>query len=227
MYTDLYGLGLLTYSFVAYAEPNTGMGSGALSWSHLSADLEPEKWTYDAWAYSYANALSFVGGPTANSWGATIKYLRQDTPYEESGSGYGLDVGFLQKNHRLSWGVCARDILSSLSWSTGDNDIVPVNITAGLSYATDPQILLALDMDLTFEDVPRAVRAGAEWSLTNNLAIRGGLSKIFQEDSSIAFSGGLGFNSEVAANSVISGNYAFVSSNELGGTHYFSLGYSF
>ena len=227
MYTDLYGLGLLTHSFLAYVEPDSGMGSGALSWSHLSADLEPEQWTYDAWAYSYANSLSVGRGSTGNSWGATIKYLTQNSPYEQSATGYGLDIGFLQKNRAFSWGICVQDLLSNMSWSTGEADAIPINIMAGLSYVSDPRLLLALDIDLTFEDMPRAIRLGGEWTLTENVSIRGGLSKIFQDDSSITFSGGLGFNTEVATASNISGNYAFVSSDQLEGTHYFSLGFAF
>ncbi len=54
IYTDLYGLGLLKQSFLSFIEPTTGMGAGGISWSRLSADLEPEKWNYDLYSYSYA-----------------------------------------------------------------------------------------------------------------------------------------------------------------------------
>jgi len=76
MYTDLYGMGLISHSFLCFAEPDKGLGSGALSWSHLLANLEPEEWILDIITYSYANYLfNKESYPLKLSWGVCVQDL--------------------------------------------------------------------------------------------------------------------------------------------------------
>ena len=93
-YSDLYGLGLLKHSFLAFVEPTSTMGSGGIVWNHLSANLEPEKWEFDLWAYSYANIFHPKDSTLRDkfsSWGVSLKYLRQFV-LGENASGYSVDL---------------------------------------------------------------------------------------------------------------------------------------
>ncbi len=226
MYTNLYGLGLLSHSFLSFAEPNTGMGSGALSWSHLSANLEPEEWTYDCWTYSYADYLFNSENFPLNSWGANIKYIQQNI-LDISASGYSFDLSYLGKNESLSWGICVQDFFSQINWGTGHVDILPMNIMAGVAFTINQRGLIALDVELSPEDIPRNLKLGGEWKMGENIFLRGGLVRKFQKEENLNFSGGIGFKINLNATNGLLFNYAFTSSTEFPGTHYLSLSIGF
>ncbi|MBE0479326.1 hypothetical protein IBX65_09485 [Candidatus Aerophobetes bacterium] len=227
MYTDLYGLGLLSHSFLSFAEPDMGMGSGALSWSHLSANLEPETWSYDLWAYSYANYLFnredfFI----SNSWGINLKYLRQTTPHEDA-SGYSFDVSYLGKSEKLSWGICIQDVFSRIDWQTGHTDTLPLNIMLGIAFNLNQVALIALDLDVSPTDILRGMRLGGEWELTRNIFFRAGLSQKLQKDENLNFSTGIGLGTDFLSALNFVFNYAFTTSTEFAGTHYLSFSFIF
>ena len=225
MYTDLYGMRLLGHSFISYAEPDTGMGSGAISWSHLSANLEPEEWSCDVWAYSYANYLFNKERYPLRSWGINAKYIRQITPYEDA-SGYSFDIGYLSRGEKISLGICIQDIFSRIDWETGHTDTLPLNVMAGISFNMD-SLLISLSADSSTTDVPRNLRIGLEWKLGERIFLRGGLVKKFQQDENRIYSAGIGFKTNVGTASYLSFDYAFVTSQDFNETHYFSLSFGF
>lgn len=233
MYTDLYSLGLLRQSFLSFVEPTTGMGAGGISWSRLSADLEPEKWSSDLYSYSYAQFFSqnklTTSRKTFSSWGINIKYLRETSPWGNA-SGYGLDVGFLTRGEKFSWGASIQDLISQIKWTTGKKESIPINIKLGTVYRFTPQFLTALDIDVSWQDLPKNIRLGSEWWVQPNIALRLGAVKAFQKNADLTFSAGLGlyfpFQNRKAI-SMIAFNYALSSHENLALTHYFSLSFGF
>ena len=232
MWVDFYSLGLSKQSFLSFVEPNAGMGAGGISWSHLSADLEPEKWNYNLFSYSYAQSLfhnKVISSKTlSGSGGINLKYLKQTTD-EGNGSGYSLDIGFLIWGTRASAGVNIQDLISQIEWSTGEKKSIPTNIKLGTAYRLNPRLLLALDMNASWQDFPKDIRLGSEWWLRRNMALRLGIVKTFQGND-IKASGGLGFYLPIpkkfAGIKALSFDYA-LSYDSLGNTHRFSLSFIF
>ena len=233
MYSDLYGLGLLTHSFLCFTEPSPHKGAGELSWNHLSANLEPEKWSYDLFCYSYGQFLSKAETPSEeafNAWGVNLKYLKQTTDLEDA-TGYSLDVGFLKREKKFSWGVSLQNVLSQIDWQTGKKESIPLNIKMGTAYKPVPRFLLALDTNLSLENLLEDISLGGEWCFSNRIALRLGIVKTFQEESDLSLSGGLGFYLPVQAKTKITRgigfDYAFSYHKVLGNTHHFSLSFEF
>lgn len=230
MRADLYGLGLLHHYFLSFVEPTTGMGAGGISWSRLSADLEPEKWSYDLIFYSYGQFLSsskLSPKEAFSSWGVNIKYLKQTTTWEE-GSGYGLDAAFFIRRRKFSWGAKVENLISQLKWGTQRKESMPLTLKLGTVYRFSPRGLLALDLDSSREDFPREIRLGGEWRPIPGIGIRLGVVKIFQKFADFSFTAGLGFHIPLGKTiERIELNYAFSYNRDLRHTHRFSLSYSF
>jgi len=233
MYSDLYGLGLLTHSFLCFAEPATGKGAGEISWNHLSANLEPEKWNYDLFCYSYGQFLSgekMISEETFSAWGVNLKYLKQTTELEDA-TGYGLDVSFLRRERKLSWGVNLQNVFSQIDWETSKGESIPLNIKIGTAYRFNPRFLLALDINASPEDLPREVCLGGEWWLSDRIALRLGAVKVFQKNAEFSYSGGLGvylpLQSEIKVIKRVGLDYAFSYNEALDNTHSFSLSFDF
>lgn len=225
MYTDLYGLGLLSHSFLSFVEPDTGMGSGGISWSHLLADLEPERWRYDLVVYSYANYFEKETG-SAVSWGVNLKYIIQTTSYED-GYGYSLDVGYLKKWKKTCFGVCIRDVFSKINWETGNEDTIPSTFTTGLAFRISNRALVSFDVNSSFQNLLREIKIGGEWEISDKIFFRSGLFQKFQEDEALNFSLGLGLNASLTSKIRVIFDYAFVSSHQLSDTHYLSISLKF
>jgi len=229
MYMDWYSLGLLKQSFLSYVEPSTGMGAGGISWSRLSADLEPEKWNCDLYSYSYGQFLSgdklTTSRKTFNSWGVNLKYLKQTSDWG-SANGYSLDVGFLMRGRKISWGANIQDLISQINWSTERKEIIPTNIKLGTVYRFTPYFLTALDIDASWQNLPKNIHLGNEWWVRPNIALRLGAVKTFQKNADFTLSTGLGIYLPLEKKkwiSMVIFNYAFSYNESLDNTHYFSL----
>ncbi len=230
-YSDLYGLGLLKHSFLVFIEPTPTMGTGGIVWNHLSANLEPEKWEFDLWAYSYANILypkNSTSRDKFSSWGANVKYIRQFV-LGENASGYSVDLGYLNKGEKLSWGLNLQDIFSQIDWSTGKKEQIPANLKLGLAWRFSPKFLLAVDLDASFRDLFKQMHLGGEWKISSNFKLRAGATKIFQKDADLLLSMGMGFQLKLEGEGLKQANfdYAFSNNQELGNTHRFSLSLEF
>lgn len=226
MYTDLYGLGLLTHNYFSFVEPNAGLGSGGISWSHLSASLESEKWYQDLVSYSYAKELSSRKGRGTTSWGVNLKYLRESTPWEDA-IGYSIDLAYLRKKETLSWGISCQNVTSKIDWDTGRREVIPLNVVLGMATNVTPHFLFALDCEGSTDDIPHTVRAGAELELGENFFLRAGAIKRLQEDNDLDLTAGLGFQMGLGEGNALSFDYAFLSPEILSDTHYFSLSFTF
>ncbi len=224
MYVDLYGLGLLTHSYFSFVEPNTGLGSGGISWSHLVASFEPERWYADLIAYSYAKKL--FTGENVGSWGINLKYLRESTPWEDA-TGYSIDLAYLQRGEKLSWGICIKDVMSKIDWDTGRKENIPFNLITGFASKISPHLLLAIDIEGSSGDIPKDVRLGTEWKLQENFSLRAGVIKKFQQENDINFAVGAGFKTHFSKVKNISFDYAFLSSEIFPSTHYISFSLAF
>jgi len=232
MYSDLYGLGLLSYNSLSWVVPPNAMGAGGITWTHLTGNLEPERWNYDSFCYSYAQFISpreLARRNTMTSWGVNLKYLKQSSPWGD-GSGYSVDLAYFMRRENLSWGVNIRDVVSVTRWSTGTRETTPLSIKVGGAYRFEPDILAALDLDLSGTDLLSAVHAGGEWRATPSLAVRGGVSTLFQEDPFLTISAGVGFDfplEDLVGKGGASFDYAFSYNETLGNTHQFALSLAF
>ena len=230
MHADLYGLGLLHHYLLSFVEPTTGMGAGGISWSRLSADLEPEKWDYDLIFYSYGKFLStskLSPKEVFSSWGVNIKYLKQTTTWEE-GSGYVLDAAFLIRRRKFSWGAKVENLISQVKWGTQRKESMPLTVKLGTAYRFSPRCLLALDMDASRKDFPGEIRLGGEWWPIKAIGIRLGIVEIFQKFADFRITAGLGFHIPIGKKiERIELNYAFSYDRDLSNTHRFSLSYAF
>jgi hypothetical protein len=232
MYSDLYGLGLLAYNFLFWVVPPTIMGAGGISWAHLSSNLEPERWDYDMFSYSYGQFTSPSKSPSPrviSSWGVNLKYLKQTSPWGAS-SGYSIDLAYFMRKEKVSWGINVQDSVSVRQWSTGRREAIPMNVKIGTSYRFSPDLLVALDVDISGKDLLKDARLGGEWWITPSFALRGGMSTLFQKDSFLTLSGGIGFNfplKDVRKKGGVEFDYAFAYNQTLGNTHQFSLSLNF
>ena len=232
MYGDLYGLGLLAYNFLFWVVPPTIMGAGGVSWTHLSSNLEPERWDCDMFSYSYGQFISrrkSSSQRTMSSWGVNLKYLKQTSPWGGS-SGYSMDLAYFMRKEKLSWGINVQDLISVNRWSTERRESIPMNVKIGTAYRFKPHLLVALDIDVSRTDFLRDARLGGEWWITPSFALRGGISTLFQKDPFLTVCGGIGFDfplEELRKKGGIKFDYAFAYNQTLGNTHQFSLSLAF
>ena len=225
MYSDLYGLGLLRHSFLCYAEPTTDKGTGQISWNHLAADFEPGKWNYDLFCYSYGQFFKKSSSSYFNAWGAAVKYLSQTTDWSDA-TGYSLDLGFLTRRGKFSSGISLQNVFSQISWKTGKRESLSPNVRIGAAYRFTPRLLIALDVNASLKDIPKEVCLGSEWYLSDCLALRLGVSGVFQKSFDLNLSTGLGFYLPLQGILKIRGarfDYAFSYHEALDNTHQFSL----
>lgn len=140
------------------------------------------------------------------------------------------DLGFLTRGEKFSWGANIQDLISQISWTTGRKESIPTNIKLGTVYRFTPHLLTALDIDASWQDLPKNIRLGSEWWVQRNIALRLGAVKTFQKNADLTFSGGLGLYFPFQKRKVISMiafNYALSSQQNLSTTHYFSLSLGF
>ncbi len=146
-HANLFGVAELARDHVAFAQADSGYSAFGLAWSRFSANLDPEAWTEDAYAYSGAKLIS---SGAENDWpkvavGWQGKYLRVDSGLVEdplggavggaTASGYGVSLGMMAKlRPSLSFGVLVQDLYSSLSWATGTMEVLPMQARAGAAY---------------------------------------------------------------------------------------------
>jgi len=107
--------------------------------------------------------------------GVNVKRINQDL-YSNSADSWGLDLGFLYKaSDKGTLGLSIRDIGESLKWDTdsGHSDKVPVTTTLGAAYKTSDRMTVAVDLNKV-EDLDAKFRAGTEFWLNSNAAVRMG-----------------------------------------------------
>jgi len=161
--------------------------------------------------------------PHKSYWGASLKYFTAEL-YQETASGWGLDVGIWQQlTPSVNVALSAKNILPvQLAWSTGHTDEIPLTVIAGIAYQAslwDRSIWLSADLDLLVKNQPARFSYGLEvWFWQQNeihIALRLGRNR--QE----SITAGLGFNYRKFILDVAFQNHSLGSSNQI------ALGYRF
>ncbi|HVN67186.1 MAG TPA: S-layer homology domain-containing protein, partial [Candidatus Sulfotelmatobacter sp.] len=190
---------------------------------------------------TYANHLS------PNFWnlndielGGSLKLLAQDLAAtgipENTASGMELNLGALYPvNQKLRFGAAVLDALPAsmggkITWSSGLVETLPATLKLGFSYRPNPGLELLLDQDrqITRRDVPTLTHVGAEWFLSDAVAVRAGLDQSLSADTSgnPAVSNDLSLGLGLMYNG-FRFDYAYHTYNNLtdNATQYFSLTY--
>ena len=169
---------------------------------------------------SYAFTISY--GQKSNekvSWGAAVKYIREKIA-SESGSAYAVDAGLLYRaapNWRLA--LVAQNLGTKIKiGSTAD----PLPLTLRLGAAYDlPKMPLTLTGDLyMIKNSDPEYHFGAEYSLSEYIAVRAGYNS--DDDLDNGFTFGLGFNQNMFGI-----DYAFIPMGVFGDSHRFSFSAKF
>jgi hypothetical protein len=192
----LYQVDGLSRDYVAYAQADDG-GYGALgvSWDRFTADLNPETYTEDTFAYSGAKKLG-SSLPMAVGW--TLKYFRVNSSLTTSddnqsvgagdATGFGADLGLMIKPvPSVAVGVIVQNVYSSLSWDTHTYESIPTVAAAGVAWHMNERVVFAGQGSMAqgssgYE--AQNVNAGGEvwmfdgqteqWGFARNLAFRAG-----------------------------------------------------
>jgi hypothetical protein len=175
-HSDLFGLDFLERDYGAYAQgDNTGFGAIGVSWNRLSVDLNPGSWAENAIEYSGAKQVYGFG---EHAWarlsiGWQLKYLdvvsdlSQDVVGDSVGGGnaegWGTGLGAMLKlGRQLSLGLMAEDLYSTLTWSSGTVENIPMTLKEGAAYHVDNQTLLSAEV---------REQQGSNWQQPDALAL--------------------------------------------------------
>lgn len=95
------------------------------------------------------------------SFGGTTRFLQQDL-FNADADGYGIDLGLhYDFSEKAKFGMSMRNMFSSLDWSTGRRDNIPMITTIGGAVQLKSGITLAADV-VKRESEKADVRIGAE-----------------------------------------------------------------
>ncbi|HTY13196.1 MAG TPA: hypothetical protein VMD02_03295 [Candidatus Omnitrophota bacterium] len=231
MYTSLLE-GELNYTMLGGAAQYKGAGAGICYLGGGATGLQTT--TRDASgrvaaggdSFDYSNStITAAMGKEFNdklAAGGSIKMFSKSFSGQSSGSGFSADLGMLYKlNSALTLGLAAQNVLpTGISWGTGVNEPVAMNIKGGLNYLLPNNLLVNADLDL----MPFAAHAGVEWKPMPMLALRGGLENIPTGSSSSVMDmmAGIGLNFNG-----IGFDYAYFNDGSLAAnnTHFFTLSF--
>jgi hypothetical protein len=251
-YANLYSLGILTQSYVAYAQGDQGYGAIGLSWQRLQASLDPNTWSEDEFVYS--GAKLFMGSDD-DAWpklsvGWQLKYLQVNSDLttdlagtEVSGGdarGYGIGAGAMLKlRPSLTLGVMIQDLYSTLTWATGTIETIPLSLRGGAAYhVTDTTLFSA---EVRGSDGSSGVglsgwNGGVEhwifdgkslrWNFIKNVGVRAGYYDLFANQDSGVLTAGATVQTDMWQIDY-SFEYAVSDTNQLGNTQRFGLGANF
>jgi len=176
-------------------------GFGAVS---LTSPLFSEQTFVGALAHNFRNRLHY--GIAASFWRTSIQ------GYGSSGS-LSLDLGLLfPVSHDITFGMSAHN----LNRASRGSDPLPQRINSGFSFKTSQRLILNFEIHKETKFDPE-MRYGVELLPFKALAIRAGTA-----NNPRRFSAGFGFSFKN-----VNIDYAFLTHNELGVTHKFSLTFSF
>ncbi len=249
-HSNLYGLGALSREYISFAQADVaGFGAFGLAWNRLSANLDPEQWNEDAYAYAGAKKISAGEEYPKLAVGWNAKYFRVDSGLSDlgdgltvnggsaSGYGFGLSV-MLKVRPSLAFAIAAQDLYSSLSWATGTLEIVPTTAKAGFSYRLTEQTLFAAEArgrQGSSGFVPSSAHLGAEfwlfdgkqlmWNAFRNVGARAGYLQQFANNDGGNFTAGASAKADQWQI-----DYAYqmgFAATQLEATHRFGLGMNF
>ncbi len=175
--------------------------------------------------YDILGYLSYATNLNDNFFGVNVFMLRSVIE-DESASAYGADLGYIRNiNEQIDAGLSIQNIGTTVKFRD-EEDPLPLNIKAGMTYQPMESLLLAIDVNFP-RDKASGVNAGGEYSyIINDLTlstragyrtapidVHGGLS-------GLSVGGGVGYRG-------LFFDYAWVPYGDLDSTHRFSLSYRF
>jgi hypothetical protein len=227
--------------FLGIPGPKAGAWGFALNYFYVPDDLErrsglnegdpenpisPSEGEFGAYdlAASVVYGRRLRGGLSA---GAAIKMIRQSIDNYSAGS-VALDLGLLReyswRGHPVTAGVSVQNLGPGIKF-TDRRYGLPLVLRAGVSgRLRDSGALLALDVEKPVDNYP-ALAVGAEFPLTQRLALRSGYKyRLYgnEEGAWSGFSAGAGVFFDRAIF-----DYAFTPFGELGNAHRFSISVKF
>jgi hypothetical protein len=208
-HSALYNLDFLSRDFVAYGQGDTGYTALGFYFDRLSADLSPNSYSENTFAYAGAKLLM---GADADSWpklavGWQIKYLNVQSDFGfESSNNVGTDVGggtangwgsglgaLLKLRPNFALGLMIQDLYSPLHWGTGTTEIVPTNSRLGFVYNLTDTSLFSAEFRAQNDSSglePDSWHAGLEhwfldgkklqWDMIKNIGVRAGFYELLE-----------------------------------------------
>jgi len=243
----LYQVDGLSRDYLAYAQADDG-GYGALgvSWDRFTADLNPETYTEDTFAYSGAKRLASTL-PMAVGW--TLKYFRVASSLAASSdnqtvgagdaTGFGADLGLMFKPApSVAVGVDVQNLYSSLSWDTHTYESIPTVANGGIAWHMNERTVFAAQASMAQSSSgysPQTANAGGEiwmfdgkteqWGFARNIALRAGYQQALANNDAGQVDAGASIKAETWQL-----DYAFqymLTQSELGNTQRLGLSFSF
>lgn len=225
MNTNKFGLGI-NYNYVGAALTLGGFRVGGAFLGSTINGIE----TFDASGTSSGtvndNEFLFMGStalalPLGNmplALGGNVKYYSHSLA-GESGTGFGGDAGLLLSLGGLTFGATVQDLGGTrISWSTGAVDLVDMGIRVGGAMTLASPVNWTISGQYNVDS--GSLHVGAEFQLTNSIAVRVGGMK--PQDGDFSFTAGAGLalggfsvdgayvQNDVLGNSlVVSGEFVF------------------
>ena len=214
-----------THNFIAGALPLGYSSTIGLSWIGLGVNgiearsgntAQPDfifSNSYNALLLSFAQKIN-----PYLSLGLNVKGLYQKL-YNVDASGFGFDASFLVRpTDNIRFGISVQDISSSVKWSTGRKETLPLTYRGGVALNVTDNLVLAVDAYKIGQDSP-GLAWGVEYRALNLMPIRLGYS-----DQGVAAGAGVAVPLQSMDLSI---DYAFGKDQIDGGeTHKLSIGFA-
>ena len=140
-----------------------------------------------------------------------------DNVYNETASGYSVDMGLLYKRARYSLGASLQHLGWAKQWSTGRNEVKPLQLNVGYKLMLNKSIAFLSDISIIENE--RELNVGTTINMLSALDIYVGIRDLGNENQ---YRAGVGFH-------LMSTNlqYSFGYHSELGNSHKFGLSFDY
>ncbi|OGS17998.1 MAG: hypothetical protein A2219_04890 [Elusimicrobia bacterium RIFOXYA2_FULL_50_26] len=191
-YQDLYGLGLVNYSFAGLTFPRVGNGAVGFGWTRLgtSGAVDFMNYNENTFIFSYGHPIG-----KALSLGANVKYFT--VMYDSKASAIGFDVA---GTYEIIKGVLKTALVwynsnsPQLYWETRAIDTLPPNVRMGMAYKFTENHTLSAD---TYWQKSGKMHLSAGWEsyfFKKGLAVRAGVN---EQDNQLNAAFGIGVGSRL------------------------------
>jgi hypothetical protein len=146
-------------------------------------------------------------------------------------TGFSADLGVKYARGRAAIGVVARNLLAPVRWDsrTASGSVeksytegIPMEVVIGSAIPLGSNALFVMDYRPAIGDLKNTVRAGAEWTLADMLAIRAGTERSFNGQDDERYTVGFGISPPFRGRTRIRAGYSFAT-GILGNSQQFSM----
>ncbi|RLD17471.1 MAG: hypothetical protein DRI36_03660 [Caldiserica bacterium] len=129
-------------------------------------------WDNQVFNITYSKAIT-----DGVQWGLTLKYVMSKLK-DEKASSFGFDFGVkAYPSKKISFGFVIKDVASSLKWSTGAKDEIPIYVRSGITFKLlNYKLLTSFDIGKVEGEDKMRYSFGAEYWLAKSFAVRSGYS---------------------------------------------------